>query len=449
LSLKNIERPVQAFDVRWDAADWKIMGADTPKPALPAEPTTSTLALPDKPSIAVLPFLNMSGDPAQDYFADGMVEEIITALSRIRSLFVIARNSSFAYKGKSPDIRQVGRELGVRYVLEGSVRKAGDRVRLTGQLVDATTGVHIWADRFESTLEDIFDLQDRMTGSVVAAIEPKLRMAEIERALRKPTENLQAYDLMLRALPNLRHLTRESLEEAIRLLRRAIAIDPGYAVAMAQLAVGQFWLVSQVGLDRSDPELTDMVQLARTALELGGDDPEVLAAIAFLIALPGNDFSAGMALIEKAISLNPNSAGAFRQAGMLHAFAGDTRAALDHLARADRLNPLEGGVSHNLGYALAYFAAGEYELVIEWTGKILRDRPNYMTALRYRAASFGLLNRVDEGRQVVRQILELVPAFTIAWVRKHIEFGVNNAFKKAGVADALYEGLRRSGAPEV
>jgi adenylate cyclase len=191
-----------------------------------------------------------------------------------------------------------------------------------------------------------------------------------------------------------------------------------------------------------------MVQLARTALELGGDDPEVLAAVAFLIALPGNDFSAGLALIEKAIGLNPNSAGAFRQAGMLHAFAGDTRAALDHLARADRLNPLEGGVSHNLGYALAYFAAGEYASVIEWTGKILRDRPNYMTALRYRAASFGLLNRVNEGRQVVRQILELVPTFTIAWVRKHIEFDTNNAFKKAGVADALYEGLRRSGTPE-
>ena len=447
LSLKNIERPVRAFRVHWDATAWRSQKEVTVAEVVRSRPSSTLLPLPDKPSIAVLPFQNMSGDAEQEYFVDGLVEDIITALSRFKSLFVIARNSSFAYKGKSPDIRQVGRELGVRYVLEGSVRKAGDRVRLTGQLIDATTGVHIWADRFESTLEDVFDLQDRMTGSVVAAIEPKLRMAEVERALRKPTENLQAYDLMLRALPNLRHLTRESLEEAVRLLRRAIAIDPGYAVAMAQLAVAQFWLTSQVGLDRSDPELTDMVQLARTALELGGDDPEVLVAIAFIIALPGNDFSAGMALIEKAIGLNPNSAGAFRQAGMLHAFAGDTRAALDHLARADRLNPLEGGVSHNLGYALAYFAAGEYESVIEWTGKILRDRPNYMTALRYRAASFGLLNRVDEGRQVVRQMLELVPTFTIAWVRKHIEFDVNNAFKKAGVAEALYEGLRRSGTP--
>jgi adenylate cyclase len=287
-----------------------------------------------------------------------------------------------------------------------------------------------------------------MTGSVVAAIEPKLRMAEIERALRKPTENLQAYDLMLRALPNLRHLTRRSLEEAIRLLRRAIAIDPRYAVAMVHLATAQFYLLMQGWLDRSDPELSDMMQLARTALELDGDDPEVLVPVAFLVALPGNDFSAGMALIEKAVGLNPNSAGAFRQAGQLYALAGDTKAALDHLARADRLNPIEGGVSHNIGYVFAHFVSGDYESVIEWTGRILRDRPNYMPALRYRAASLGLLGRLDEGRRVVRLILELVPSFTIAWVRKHIELDLNNSFKKPGVADALYEGLRRSGAPE-
>ena len=404
LSLKNIEKPIRAFRVEWEAADWKATATPAPKavqdePTTPA-PTTPALALPDKPSIAVLPFQNMSGDPEQEYFADGMVEDIITGLSRFKSLFVIARNSSFTYKGKSPDIRQVGRDLGVRYVLEGSVRKAGNRVRLTGQLIDATTGVHIWADRFDSTLENVFDLQDRMTGSVVAAIEPKLRMAEIERALRKPTENLQAYDLMLRALPNLRALSRERLEEAIRLLRRAIALDPGYAAAMAQLATGQWWLVVQGWLDRSDPELVDMIQLARTALEIDDDDPEVLVAVAFLIALPGNDFGGGMALIEKAIGLNPNSANAFRVAGLLHAYAGDTRAALDRLMLADRLNPIEGGTSHNLGYALAYFVAGEYHSVIEWTGKILRDRPNYLPALRYRAASFGLLGRLDEGRQV-------------------------------------------------
>ena len=223
-ALKNIAAKIRVFRVRLSAAE---------RPPLP---------LPDKPSLVVLPFQNMSGDPEQEYFADGMVEEITTALSRIRSLFVIARNSAFTYKGRAVDVRQVGRELGVRYVLEGSVRKAGSRVRITGQLVDAATGTHLWADRFDGTLEDVFDLQDQVTASVVAAIQPNLLKAEIQRAQRKPTENLQAYDLMLRALPHF-YASRESLAEAERLLRRAIEIDPGYAPALAILrcAIGRWW----------------------------------------------------------------------------------------------------------------------------------------------------------------------------------------------------------------
>src|SRR5215472_8324560 len=217
------------------------------------------LLLPDKPSLVVLPFQNISGDPDQEYFADGMVEEITTALSRIRSLFVIARNSAFTYKGRAVDVRQVGRELGVRYVLEGSVRKAGSRVRITGQLVEAATGTHLWADRFEGTLEDVFDLQDRMTASVVAAIEPNVRAAEIQRARRKPVENLQAYDLMLRALPRMYALTRDGLEDAARLLREAIEIDPSYAPALAYLAGCQWRAVSQNWTDRSDPAVAEMV----------------------------------------------------------------------------------------------------------------------------------------------------------------------------------------------
>ncbi len=342
----------------------------------------------------------------------------------------------------------MGRDLGVRYVLEGSVRKAGNRVRLTGQLIDATTGAHIWADRFDGTMDDVFDLQDQMTGSVVGAIESKLRLAEIERAQRKPAENLQAYDLMLRALPNFRVMTRESLEEAVGLLRKAIEIDPGYAIAFAQLAWCHWIFVAQGWMDRSNPALADLILLARTALELDGDDPEVLVAVAPFIAMPGGDLSGGISLIEKAIGLNPNSAAAFRMAGLLYAFAGNIGAAIDSLKRADRLNPLEGGVGNNLGYALAHFVAGEHELVIESTGKSLRDRPNFVPALRYRAASFGLLGRLEEGRQVVQRILDHVPDFTIARVRRHIEFDLNNGFKKPGVADALYEGLRRSGASE-
>ena len=287
-----------------------------------------------------------------------------------------------------------------------------------------------------------------MTGSIVGVLESRLRTAEIERAQRKSTENLQAYDLMLRAVPLFRGMTRDSLDEAVRLLRQAIGIDPGYALACAHLIWCYWAYVAQGWMDRSDPALSGMYELARTALDLDSDDPEVLTAVAQFIALPGGDFSTGMALIEKAIALNPNSATAFRTAGVLYAFGGDTGAALDSLKQADRLNPLESGVSFNHGHTLAHFVAGDHESVIECSGKTLRDRPNFMPALRYRAASFGLLDRREEGRQVVQRILEQVPDFTIAKVRRHIEFDLNNGFKQPGVAEALYEGLRRSGAPE-
>ena len=274
-ALKNIAAKIRVFRVRLSAAE---------RPPLP---------LPDKPSLVVLPFQNMSGDPEQEYFADGMVEDITTALSRIRSLFVIARNSAFTYKGRAVDVRQVGRELGVRYVLEGSVRKAGSRVRITGQLVDAATGAHLWADRFDGTLEDVFDLQDQVTASVVAAIEPNLLKAEIQRAQRKPTENLQAYDLMLRALPHFFTRSRESLAEAERLLRRAIEIDPGYAPALAALASCHWATVSQNWVDRANPAVKEMIHLAQAALALDGNDPEVLRRASWIIALPGGDLSGG------------------------------------------------------------------------------------------------------------------------------------------------------------
>ena len=432
--LKNIDRPIRVFRV------WNVTAGHRSAPL--------ALSLPDKPSIAVLPFQNMGGDPEQEYFADGMVEEIITALSRIKSFFVIARNSSFAYKGKSPDIRQVGRELGVRYVLEGSVRRAGERVRLTGQLIDATTGAHVWADRFDGTLDDVFELQDRLTGSVVAAIEPSLRLAEIERARRKSAGNLKAYDLVLRALAHARTFMASDLSEALRLLRKAIEIDPAYAPAHAHLAIRCWHVVAQGEVDRGDPSVSGLVQTAQTALALDSRDPEVVAIAAVVVALAGGDFTTGMSLLEKAIDLNPNSPDAHRSLGMLHGFIGNATLAIENLRRADRLNPLEGGVTNNFGYAVTYFVAGEHESVVVWTGKILREFPNYVPALRYRAASLGLLGRGEEGRQSVQRILELVPSFTIARTRRHIEFDMNNPYKKPDVAEAIYEGLRRSGAPE-
>jgi TolB-like protein/class 3 adenylate cyclase len=450
LTLKNISRPVRAFvtrerEIGQSMAPVAMSHEVMIRPAEVAadvEPPGPYPSLPDTPSIVVLPFQNMSGDPEQEYFADGMVEDITTGLSRIRSLFVIARNSAFTYKGRAVDVRQIGRELGVRYVLEGSVRKAASRVRITGQLIDAATGAHLWADRFDGSLADVFDLQDQMTASVVGAIEPNLRAAEIERARRKPTENLQAYDLMLRAWPHYYTFTREGLAEAIHLLRRAIEIDPAYAPAMAFLALTQFDMVSQHGLDRSNPAVADMIRLAQAALTLDSNDPNVLRWAGFVIALASGDLTGGIALVEKAIVLNPNNAGAIRQLGHLYAYAGNKQSAIDHLDRAFRLDPVKQIVGLAIGYATAYFVAGEYDAVIEWVGKALLENPNYAAALRFRAASLGLLGRLEEGRETVRRLLDLVPDFTIARARR------NTALKSAGVADSFCEGLRRTGVPE-
>jgi adenylate cyclase len=384
--LKNIAAKIQVFRVRLGLAE---------SPALP---------LPEKPSLVVLPFPNMSGDPEQEYFADGMVEEITTALSRIRWLFVIARNSAFTYKGRAVDVRQVGRELGVRYVLEGSVRKAGSRVRITGQLVEAATGAHLWADRFDGTLEDVFDLQDQVTASVVGAIEPNLRAAEIMLAQRKPTESLRSYDLALRALAVLKRIDWESLTEAERLAQAALALD--------------------------------------------GNNPAVLHQASWILALPGGDLKSGITLINRSIELNPNSAVALQRAGMLHAYAGDKQLAIAQLERSQRLNPLAGAVELYFAYALAHFVASEFEPAADWTAKALHQSHNHAASLRYRAASLGLLGRLEEGRQVAQQLLALVPGFTITRARRHIEFDMNNVFKTPGVADALYEGLRRCGVPE-
>jgi TolB-like protein len=428
--------------------------ADVPPTATVSDGSTlsaaerAPLPLPDKASLVVLPFQNMSGDPEQEYFADGMVEEITTALSRVRSLFVIARNSAFTYKGRAIDVRQVGRELGVRYVLEGSVRQAGLRVRISSQLVEAATGTHLWADRFEGTLEDVFDLQDRVAASVVAAIESNLFDAEIVRAQHKPG-NLQAYDLLLRAMLHMQVRTRASVTEAERLLRSALRIDPDYGPAMARLATCHWIMVSQTWVDRADPAVREMVQLARATLALDGSNPMVLLHTSLIIALPGGDLSGGITLINRSIELNPNSAYALQRAGLLHAYAGDKQLAIAQLERSVRLYPLARAlVGFYSSYGLAHFVAGEFEPAADWTSKAVQQFPNHTAALRFRAASLGLLGRLEEGRQVVQRLHALVPDFTIARARRHIEFDMNNVFKTPGVADSFYEGLRRSGVPE-
>jgi adenylate cyclase len=320
--LKNMAEPVAVYSVRLDGS-----------------PSQQALQLPSKPSIAVLPFNNLSSDPEQDYFADGVVEEIITALSRMRWLFVIARNSSFTYKGRSVDVKQVGRELGVRYILEGSLRKSGQRVRITGQLIDATTGAHIWADRFDGALEDIFDLQDQVTVRVVSAIAPRSEQAEIERAKRKPTENLDAYDYYLRGLAAVHLWTREGTEEALSLFGRAIELDPGFAAAygMAARCYSQR-KVSGWFADRKK-EIVETEWFARRAAELGRDDAVALATGGIAFGYVLGDLEKGAAVTDRAIELDPNLAWAWLWSGWIRIWLGEPELALQRVERAMRLSP--------------------------------------------------------------------------------------------------------------
>jgi adenylate cyclase len=403
--VKNIEEPVRAFAVTAKGA------ATTAYPAgsLSTPPDNNRpFPLPDKPSIAVLPFENMSGDVEQEYFADGMVEDIITGLSRSKSLFVIARNSSFTYKGKAVDIKQVGRELGVRYVLEGSVRKAGNRVRITGQLVDAETGNHIWADRYDSTLEDIFDLQDRVTTSVIGAIAPQLERAEIARAHRKPTESLQAYDYYLRALASFYRFTPEANMEALKLTQTANNLDPDYA---APFALGATCYVQRWGFgwnigDAEDE--TEARRLTRRALELDRDDPLVLALAGQALGLFIGEVQEGAALLARAISLDPNLAAARFWNGYVQLYLGDGDAAIEQFQIGLRMSPLDPRIylAQN-GMAAAHFSAGRYEEGSLWAKIAVQQSPNFVAAHHTLMACHAMAGRVEEARQawaVARQI---------------------------------------------
>ena len=400
--LKNIAEPVRAWRVRLGGQ----IGSKVKSGSLAGQ--APALAPPDKPSIAVLPFQNMSGDPEQDYFADGMVEDIITGLSRSKSLFVIARNSSFTYKGKAVDIKQVGRELGVRYVLEGSVRKAGNRVRITGQLVNAETANHIWADRYDSTLEDIFDLQDRVTTSVIGAIAPQLEWAEIARAQRKPTESLQAYDYYLRALASFYRFTPEANIEALKLTRTANNLDPDY---VAPFALGATCYVQRWGFGWNIADAEDETEarrLTRRALELGKDDPLVLALAGQALGLFIGELQEGSALLARAISLDPNLAAARFWNGYVQLYLGDGDAAIEQFQIGIRMSPLDPRIylAQN-GIAAAHFSAGRYEDGSLWAKIAVQQNPNFVAAHHTLMACHAMAGRVEEARQawaVARQI---------------------------------------------
>ncbi len=426
--LKNIARPVRVYRVQLSGA------TPSSRPALP---------LPDRPSIAVLPFQNMSGDPEQEYFADGIVEEIITALSRFRQLFVIARNSSFTYKGRPVDVRQVGRELGVRYVLEGSVRKAANRVRITGQLVDTTTGADIWADRFDGELEDIFELQDQVTTSVVGQIVPKLEEHEIERAKRKPTASLDAYDYYLRGIASFHHWTKDDVAEAVRLFRRAIELDPGFASAHGMAARCYVLRKNNGWMTEPLQEMAEAERLAQRAVELGRDDAVALCSGGLALARIDHHLQVGAALIDRALVLNPNLATAWFMSGWVRNFLGEPEMAIEHFTRAIRLNPLDPLVHvMQIGIAAAHFLAGRYDEASSWAEKVLLEQPNFPPGMRMAAASHALAGRPQPAQEAIARMRQIAPAVRISTLTDFYPFrGAEDCARYA-------EGLRKAGLPE-
>jgi adenylate cyclase len=406
-----------------------------------AEPARPSLPLPNKPSIAVLPFTNMSDDPGQDYFADGMVEDIITGLSRIKWIFVIARNSSFAYKGKATDVKVVGRELGVRYVLEGSVRKSENRVRITAQLIDTESGTHIWADRYDRALDDIFAVQDELTISVVGVIEPNLRTAEIDRARRKRPDSLDAYDLYLRALPFAFTAMPQDADRALTLLDKAIDLEPDYAAAHAMIAWCHEQRYLRGGLQEEVKQAA--LQHARAAIAVGGDDAAALATAGFVIAVIVYDYETAIAAFDRSFALSSSSALALGFSSIVRAWKGDDATAVDHAERAIRLSPFDPLLYvPYVGLAYAHFAQGRFEEAAAAAGRARQSNPKFSVPYVLQAAALANLGHGEEARAVADMLREIEPELTVSSAIRSARFA--NQDKIAELGDALL----RAGVPE-
>ncbi len=433
--VKNIAEPVHAYRIKTDNAE--PGAAETPSVGrfAPAPPV--------KPSIAVLPFANMSTDPEQEYFADGMVEDIITALSRFNELFVIARNSSFTYKGRAVDVRQVAKELGVRYVLEGSVRKSASRVRITGQLIDATTGAHLWAGKFDGGLEDVFDLQDKITESVVGAIEPTMRKAEMERARRRPVENLDVYDLYLRALPHVYAFRPDDNLTGLELLAKAIDLDPGYAPALAYAA----WCHEQrlvrgwppVGQD----DVGTAIALARRAIAAGSEDAMALVAAGFVLVMVARDYDTGLDAVRRALELNP---GAGFVAGLSSAalvFGGNPEDALVHAERAMALSPLDPGFFMFLTVAgLAQLLSGRPDQALELAKRSAALYPDWDTTYWVLVPAYVQLDRLAEARAALGKLVSLSPGLTASGAGQRLPI------RNRAPLDMILDGFCKAGLPD-
>jgi TolB-like protein/Tfp pilus assembly protein PilF len=424
--LRNIARPIRVYRVGGSTRDHVTY------------PT-----LPDKPSIAVLPFENLSGDREQEYFADGVVEDIITALSRFRELFVIARNSSFTYRGRAVDIKQVGRELGVHYVLEGSIRKAGNRVRITGQLIDASTGAHLWADRFDGALEDVFDLQDQVTASVIGEIAPRIEEAEIRRTGRKPTSSLSAYDHFLKGMVGVHQWTREGNTEALSYFHRAIELDPNFAAAYGMAARCYCQRKSNGWVTDRAQEIEHTRQMARRAAELGRNDAVALCTAGYGLAYVVGEPEDGSAFIDRAIALNPNLALAWLLSGWTKIWLGEPEAAIDQLSHSMRLSPHDPHVFNmQAGMAAAHFFAGRLTEALRWAEVTLRERSNHLLTSAVLAATRGENGQKQEAAKGIAHLRQIAPTLGLSNLSEHFPL------RSQVLANLLSEGLRKAGLPE-
>jgi adenylate cyclase len=429
-TLKNIARPIRAYAVMWDRQTAKLVsgGVETPP----------KLSLPEKPSIAVLPFQNMSGDPEQDYFADGMVEDIVTGLSRIKWLFVIARNSSFVYKGKAVDVRQVGRELGVRYILEGGVRKSGNRLRVTAQLVEAETGAHLWANRYDGDMEDVFNFQDRITDSVVGIVEPSVQRSEIERARRKRPDSLSAYDLYLRALPYMTTSMPDDAAIAIKFLEEALTLDPDYVAAHALIAWCHERCFARSGYKERDK--AQGLNHARWVIGSSTDDATALAIAGFVTILLSRDHEAALNAVDRALASNPSCATALYLAAQVHSLVGHSDTATAYANRALRQSPFDLMVQE------AYLALGNaaitetrYEEAASFYARAVQSSPKTGTYYLLQAMAGALAGRVDEARSLVESGLVRVPQFRVRWLCEMSTRSLADKFAEAGRLLALPE----------
>ncbi|RZN11135.1 adenylate/guanylate cyclase domain-containing protein [Bradyrhizobium genosp. SA-3] len=435
--LKNIAEPMRIYSLLFgDAAKATVLrGAATP--------VAPGLSLPDKPSIAVLPFQNMSGDPEQEYFADGIVEDIITALSRFRQLFVIARNSSFVYKGRAVDVKQVSGDLGVRYVLEGSVRKAANRIRITAQLIDAPTGVHLWAERFDGGQEDIFDLQDQVTARVVGEIAPKLEQAEIERAKHKPTDSLDAYDYYLRGRANLNRGTRDATDEALSQFYQTLQIDPDFASAYAMAAWCHFWRKVNGWMTNPLQEIAEGARLGRRAVELGEDDAVALTRSGHALGHLAGDLDGSIDLTDKALVLNPNLASAWFLGGFLRVWNGEPDGAAEYFDRAMRLSPLDPEMYRmQAGMAMAHLFAGRFDTASSLAEKAFRHLPSFLMVVGIVAASQALAGHQGEAQRAMNHLRQLDPTLRLSNLADWLP--IRRPKDLATFAD----GLQRAGLPE-